>query len=99
MTLDRIVTTIILGHVVETMTLDTNVAFDTIDAFLIPLVVLLTSSPMMWRKEQLWNFSVLQRVHFSNLVILLSALLLFYYNYRYYYYYKLYVFIINHNQR
>jgi hypothetical protein len=45
------------------MTPDTTAAFDTIVSFAIPLVALLTSSPMMWRKEHLWNFSVLQRVH------------------------------------
>jgi hypothetical protein len=43
-----------------TMTL---VAFDTTIASVIPLVALLTSPPMMWHKEQLWNFSVFQRVH------------------------------------
>jgi hypothetical protein len=32
-------------------------------------VALLTSSPMMWRKERLWNFIALQSVHLSNLVI------------------------------
>jgi hypothetical protein len=48
-----------------TMTLDINWAFDTIVALLFPL---LTSSPVMWRKEHLWTFSVLQRVHPSSLV-------------------------------
>jgi hypothetical protein len=53
------------------MTLVTTVAFSTIVAFVIPLVALLTSSPMMWREEQFWNFSVLERVglHLSNLVV------------------------------
>jgi hypothetical protein len=36
--------------------------------FIIPLVALKTSSPVMWRKEHLWNFSVLQRVQLSSLV-------------------------------
>lgn len=41
---------------------------DTIAAFLILLVSLLTSSPEMWRKEHIWNFRVLQRVHLSILL-------------------------------
>jgi hypothetical protein len=40
------------------MTLDNFVASDTIVAFVIPLVALLTSSPLMWREEHLWNFFV-----------------------------------------
>jgi hypothetical protein len=43
-------------------TTDANVAFG------IPLVSMLMSMPMMWCEEHLWNFSVLQRVHLSNLV-------------------------------
>jgi hypothetical protein len=36
------------------MTLDNiGVAFDTIAAFVIPLVALLMSSPVMWRKEHI----------------------------------------------
>jgi hypothetical protein len=46
------------------MTLDSPVAFDTIVAFVIPLIALLTSSPVMWRKERLWKFSMLQIVFF-----------------------------------
>jgi hypothetical protein len=60
MTLDTSVQTMTLDHIVVTMTLHTIVAFDTIFAFGIPLVALLTSSPLMWRKEHLWNFSALQ---------------------------------------
>jgi hypothetical protein len=59
----------ILDHIVATMTLDTIYACDTIVAFVIPFVALLTSSPLLFREEDLWNFSVLQRVHFSNLVL------------------------------
>jgi hypothetical protein len=40
-----------LDHIVATMTLDTIVAFDIIVAFVIPVVALLTSSPVMWRKN------------------------------------------------
>jgi hypothetical protein len=58
-------------HVVATVALDTIVTFDIMFAFFIPLVALLTSSPVMWRKEHLWNFSVLQREHPSNLALLL----------------------------
>jgi hypothetical protein len=57
------------------MTLDTTVAFDNIVVFVIPLVALLTSSPVMWRKGHLLNFSVLQRVH-SYLVYLFFSLYL-----------------------
>jgi hypothetical protein len=37
------------------VTLDTTVAFDTIDAFVIPLIALLMASPVMWDKECVWN--------------------------------------------
>jgi hypothetical protein len=50
------------------MILDITVAFDTIVALAIPLVPLLTSWSVMWRKEYLWNCSVLQRVHLPNAV-------------------------------
>jgi hypothetical protein len=61
-----------LGTIAK-MTLDTIVAFHTIVAFDIPLIALLTSSPVMWRKEHLWNFSVLQRVHaLSSLITIRS---------------------------
>jgi hypothetical protein len=61
----------VFNHIVTTVTsfnIVATVTFDTIVDFVIPLVVLLTSSPVMWRKERLWKFSVLQRVHLSNLV-------------------------------
>jgi hypothetical protein len=51
-----------VDHIVGTMTLNTIVAF------VILLVALLTSFTVMWRKEHLWNFSVLPRVYVSNLV-------------------------------
>jgi uncharacterized membrane protein len=59
-------------HIVVTITLDTTVAFNTIVAFVIPLVALLMSLPMMWHKKHLWKFRVLQRVHLSNFVFILS---------------------------
>jgi hypothetical protein len=34
--------------------------------FVIPLVAMLMSVPMMWLEECLWSLSVLQRVHLSN---------------------------------
>jgi hypothetical protein len=37
-------------------------------ALVIPLVVLLMSTLVMWREEHLWNVSVLQRVDLFNLV-------------------------------
>jgi hypothetical protein len=58
--LGYIVATVTSYHIVATMTLDNIVASDTTDAFIIPLVAMLTSSPVMCREEQLWNFSVLQ---------------------------------------
>jgi hypothetical protein len=50
------------------VTLDIIIAFDTIFAFVILLVALLTSSPVMWRKERLWDFSILLTAHLSILV-------------------------------
>jgi hypothetical protein len=43
-----------LDLIVATMTVDTTIAF------VIPLVALLTSSPVMWHKENHWNAIVLQ---------------------------------------
>jgi hypothetical protein len=64
MTLEHIVTQMTFDHIVATMTLDHTVkmitdGFDTVVAFLIPLNALLTSSPIMWCKEHLWNVSIL----------------------------------------
>jgi hypothetical protein len=59
-----------LDHISATITFDTVVAFFSIVAFVIPLVTLLLSMPMMWHEEHLWNVSVLQRVQLSNLVFL-----------------------------
>jgi hypothetical protein len=50
------------NHIIATMTLDTIVAF------VIRMVALLTSTPVMMREEHLWNLCVLQRVHLPNLV-------------------------------
>jgi hypothetical protein len=47
MTLDHTATTISFDCIVSTMTFDAIVAFD------IPLVALLTSTPVMWREEHL----------------------------------------------
>jgi hypothetical protein len=58
--LHHIVATMTLDYIVSTMTLDTIIGFDAITAFVIPMVASLTSSAVMWRKEHLWNFSVLQ---------------------------------------
>jgi hypothetical protein len=68
MTLSRIVATMTLNRIIATMTLDRTVAtrtFVTTVAFVISLVGVMTSSPVMWRKGHL---SVLQRVHLSNFV-------------------------------
>jgi hypothetical protein len=40
---------------VATITLDTIVAYDTIIAFVIPIITMLTSSYSIWREEKLWN--------------------------------------------
>jgi hypothetical protein len=53
MTFDRIAASMPLDHIVATMTLDTIAAFDIIVAFDMPLVALLASSSVMWRKEHL----------------------------------------------
>jgi hypothetical protein len=45
------------------LTLDTTVVF------VLPLVTLLTQLPVMWHKEHLWNFCVLQRVQLSGPVV------------------------------
>jgi hypothetical protein len=52
-------------HTVATIALDTTFASV---AFAIPLVALLTPSPVMWRKENFWNVGILQRVHLHTLV-------------------------------
>jgi hypothetical protein len=53
-----------------TMILGTTVAFDAIVALIVPLLALMTSMPVMWRKEHFWNFSVLQIEHRSSLVLI-----------------------------
>jgi hypothetical protein len=67
-TLGSIVATMTLDRCVATRALDTIVAFDTVVGYVITSVALLRPSPVIWRTECLWNFSVLQRVHLSNLV-------------------------------
>jgi hypothetical protein len=62
-------------HTVVLMTLDT-IGFYTIVGF-IPLVALLRSSALMWRKERLWNVSVLQRVEEYTFPVLFSSECLF----------------------
>jgi hypothetical protein len=56
----------ILEHNVAKMTLDLAVAVDVIFGFTVSLVDLLTLSTLMWRKEDPWNFNVLQRVHIAD---------------------------------
>jgi hypothetical protein len=69
MSLEQIFATVTLVHFfLAKMTLDTIVGF------VIPLVALLTSGPVMWRKERLRNISVVQRVHLYNLVFFFLAL-------------------------
>jgi hypothetical protein len=68
--LEHTVATVTSDVIVPTVTLCTIVAFDSIIAFM-PLVAL-PSLPMMCREEHFWHFSVLQRLHLSNHVILSS---------------------------
>jgi hypothetical protein len=68
----HIVTTVTFEHIVAAVTLDIIVATVTlyiIVAFVIPLVALLTSPPVMSRKEHLWRFNVLHRVNLPNFVL------------------------------
>jgi hypothetical protein len=61
-----------LAHIVEMMTLVQTVATVTLDTtvdFVTPLVALLKSWPVMWRKEHLWNSNVLKGVHNPTLFI------------------------------
>jgi uncharacterized membrane protein len=69
--LDQIAATLFSDYSIATMTLNAIDAFDTIVAFEIPLVAILTTKPVMWREEHLWNFSVLQRVLLSIVVIII----------------------------
>jgi hypothetical protein len=55
-----------LDHTVAGMTYDAIIAFCTTAAFVITITALLMSSPMLWHKVHLWNFSVLQRVNIPN---------------------------------
>jgi uncharacterized membrane protein YagU involved in acid resistance len=66
-------------QIVAKITLETILAFDIVVTFVIPLVTLLTSSPVMWREEYLWNIGVLQRVHFSNLVWIWSKKIVYHF--------------------
>jgi hypothetical protein len=43
----------ISDHIIATITLDTTVEFYTTVAFVIALVAMLTSTPVMWREEHL----------------------------------------------
>jgi hypothetical protein len=74
--------TVASDHIIATMTLNNIIAFVVPFKYewsksTFPLSLhqrLLTSSPVMWLEEHLWNFSVLQRVHICSLVILSSRL-------------------------
>jgi hypothetical protein len=57
-----------LDNIVTKKSLDTIIAVDAIVVFVIPFIAMLTSSPVMKHKKHLWNFGVLQRVHFSNFI-------------------------------
>jgi hypothetical protein len=57
-----------VDHTVAGMTYYTTIAFCTTAAFVISIIALLMSSPMMWHKVHLWNFSVLQTVNIPHLI-------------------------------
>jgi hypothetical protein len=50
--LERKIATITSDHIIAIIRLDVIVAFDSIVAFMIPLVALITSTPIMWREFQ-----------------------------------------------
>jgi hypothetical protein len=56
-------------YIITTMILDSIIACDNVDAFVILLVALMTASFLMWRKERLWNFAILRGVNHSNCII------------------------------
>jgi hypothetical protein len=69
MTLLPIIETMTLDHTVSTMTLNTTFTFENIIAFVVVVVplVVLTSSPVVCRREHLRNFSILQTQQLPNL--------------------------------
>jgi hypothetical protein len=72
MTLAYTLKTMILDQIVVTVIMDTTAASDNIVVFVIPLVALLTSTPVMCRQQHLWNSDEVQTVHhskFSSFVI------------------------------
>jgi hypothetical protein len=82
---DHTVATITSDHI-SRMPSDSIVSFDTIFAYVIPLVAMLTSTPLMWREERLWDFSVLFPI------FLLKVYIMFYVAYIYIYIY-IYIFM------
>jgi hypothetical protein len=61
--LDHIVAAMTLDCIIATVTLDTVVAFDTITVFVIPLVTLLASAPVMWHEEHLSSLLIMTDMH------------------------------------
>jgi hypothetical protein len=51
--LDHTTTTTTLDHIIPTMIINTIVNFGIIVTFVISVIALLTSSPVMWREEHL----------------------------------------------
>jgi hypothetical protein len=72
--LGYIVGTMTLDHIILTVIFDTTNVFDTIAAFVILLVTLLITPPVMWHEEFLKNFSVLQTEQVSNLVLIQAVI-------------------------
>jgi hypothetical protein len=58
------------SKLVAGMTSDNIATLNIIVMFVIVLVALLTSMPVIWLEEHLWNFSVPQSIHLSDPVLL-----------------------------
>jgi hypothetical protein len=64
----NIVATVFLIHINSSVTMGIIVAFNIIVAFLIPLVIVLTSSRVKWREEHLWNLCTSKTALFQEAV-------------------------------
>jgi hypothetical protein len=61
MTSYHIIATVTSYHIIATMTLYTIVAFDTTVVFVVPLVALLASMPVLWREEHFLEFQCIPK--------------------------------------
>jgi hypothetical protein len=63
-----------LDHIAATTTLDIIVVFDAFAVFVVPMFAMLTSSPVVWGEEPLWNFSVAYFKVYTFTILLLQGL-------------------------